>query len=62
MLSPCALSTEATLKVRGLILIIRRSFQDILKLAFIPLHGALVRPPACSPIRMTGINQWNPVE
>ncbi len=42
-LSPSAQCTEAANKARRLIFIIRRSFQDLSKLAFIPLYEALVR-------------------
>ncbi len=51
--SPSAQCTEAANKARRLILMIRCSFQDLSKSAFVPLHEALVRPhleygmPAC---------------
>ncbi len=44
MFSPSAQCTEAANKDRRLIFMIRRSFQDLSKSAFIPLYGALVRP------------------
>ncbi len=53
MFSPSDQCTEATNKARRFIFMIRRSFQDLSKSAFIPLYGALVRPhlesgmPAC---------------
>ncbi len=55
MFFPSAQCTEAENKARRLIFLIRRSFQDLPKSAFIPLYGALVRPhlkygmSACSP-------------
>ncbi len=62
MFSPSAQCTEAANKGRRLILMIRHSFQDLKKLAFIPLYGALVRPhleyvmSACSPSLAADIN------
>ncbi len=44
MSSPSAQCTEAANKVRRLIFLIKRSFQDLSKSAFIPLYEALVRP------------------
>ncbi len=44
MLSPSGQCTEAANKARLLILMIRRSFQDLSKSEFIPLYGTLVRP------------------
>ncbi len=44
MFSPSAQGTEAANKARRLIFMIKRSFQDLSKSAFIPLYGALVRP------------------
>ncbi len=44
MFSPSDQCTEATNKARRFIFMIRRSFQDLSKSAFIPLYGALVRP------------------
>ncbi len=43
-ISPSAQCTEAANMARRLIFMIRRSFQDLSKSAFIPLYGALVRP------------------
>ncbi len=40
MFSPSAQCTEAANKARRLIFMIRRSFQDLSKSAFIPLNGA----------------------
>ncbi len=55
MFSPSAQCIEAANKARRLIFMIRRSFQDPSKSAFIPFYGAIVRPhleygmSACSP-------------
>ncbi len=63
MFSPSAQCTEAANKARQLIFMIKRSFQDLSKSAFIPLCGALVRPhleygmPACSPNLVADINR-----
>ncbi len=65
--SPSAQCTEAVNNPRWLIVMIRHSFQDLSKSAFIALYGALVRPhlgygmPACSPNLMADINraEWN---
>ncbi len=43
VLSPSAQCIEAANKVRQMIFMIRRSFQDPLKSVFIPFYGALVR-------------------
>ncbi len=62
MFSPSAQCTEAASKARRLIFMIRRSFQDLSKSAFLPLYGALLRPhleygmPACSPNLVADIN------
>ncbi len=62
MFSPSAQCTAAANKARRLIFMIRRSFQDLSKSAFMPLYGALVRPhleygmPACSPNLVADIN------
>ncbi len=67
-LSPSAQFTEAERKARRLILMIRRSFQDLLKSAFILLNGALVRPnleygmPACSPSFVADINHQERIQ
>ncbi len=61
MCSPSVQCTDVANKARRLIFMIRRSFQDLSKLAFIPLCGALVRPhldygmPACSQNLVTDI-------
>ncbi len=66
--SPSAQCTEATQKARRLIFIIRRSFQDLSKSAFIPLYGTLVRPrleygmPACSPNFVADINRLDRIQ
>ncbi len=68
MFSPSAQCTEAANKARQLILMIRRSFQDPSKSAFIPLYGALVRPhleygmPACSPNLVADINHLERIQ
>ncbi len=68
MFSPSAQCTEAANKARRLIFMIRRSFQDLLKSAFIPLNGALMRPhleygmPACSPNLVTDINHLEQIQ
>ncbi len=47
---------------------LRRSFQDLSKSAFIPLYGALVRPhleygiPACSPNLVADINHLEQIQ
>ncbi len=62
MPSPSAQCTEAANKARRLIFMIRRSFQDLSKSAFIPLYGSLVCPhpeygmPVCSPNLVADIN------
>ncbi len=62
MFSPSAQYTEEANKARRLIFMIRRSFQDLSKSAFIPVYGALVCPhleygmPACSPNLVADIN------
>ncbi len=62
MFSPSAHCTEAANKARRLVFMIRRSFQDLSKSAFIPLYEALVRPhlaygmPACLPSLVADIN------
>ncbi len=62
LFSPSAQCTAATNKARRLIFMIRRSFQDLSKWAFICLYGVLVRPPleygmpACSPNLVADIN------
>ncbi len=64
MFSPSAQCTEAANKARRLIFMIRRSFQDLSKSAFITLYEALVRPhleygmPACSPNLVADINHY----
>ncbi len=68
MFSPSAQCTEAANKARRLIFMIRRSFQDLSKSAFIPLYGASVRPhleygmPACSPILVADINHLERIQ
>ncbi len=68
MFSPSAQCTEAANKARRLILMIRRSFQDLSKPAFIPLYDALVRPhpehgmSACSPNLVADINHLEQVQ
>ncbi len=60
--------TEAANKARRLIFMIRRSFQDISKSAFIPLYGALVHPhleygmPTCSPNLVADINHLERIQ
>ncbi len=62
MFSPFAQCTEAANKARRLIFMIRCSFVDLSKSAFIPLYGALVRShleygmSACSPNFVADIN------
>ncbi len=62
MFSPCVQRTEAANKARRLIFMIKHSFQDLSKSAFIPLYEALVRPhlehgmPAYSPNLVADIN------
>ncbi len=62
MFSPSAQYTEAANKARRLTVVIRRSFQNLSKLAFILLYLALVRPhleegmPTCSPNLVADIN------
>ncbi len=67
-LSPSAQCTEAANKARRLIFMIRRSFQDLSKSAFIPLYGALVRPhleydmSACAPNLVADINHLERIQ
>ncbi len=68
LFSPSAQCTEAANRARRLIIMIRRSFQDLSKSAFIPLYGASVRPqieycmPACSPNLVAGINHLERIQ
>ncbi len=68
MFSFSAQCTEAANKATRLIFMIRRSFQDLSKSAFILLYGALVRPhleygmPACSPILVADINHLERIQ
>ncbi len=68
LFSPSAQCTEAANKARRLIFMIRRSFQDLSKSAFIPFYGALVRPhleygmPACSPNLFADINHLEQIQ
>ncbi len=68
MFSPPAHCTEAAIKARRLIFMIRRSIQDHSKSAFIPLYGALVRPhleygmSACSPHLVADINHLERIQ
>ncbi len=68
MFSPSAQCTEAANKAKRLILMIRRSFQNLSKLAFIPLYGALVRPrleygmPACLPNLVADVNHLERIQ
>ncbi len=68
MFSPSDQCTEDANKVRLLIFMIRLSLQDLLKLAFIPLYEALVRPHlecgmlACSPNLVTDINHLERIQ
>ncbi len=65
---PSAQCTEAANKSKWLIFMIRRSFQDLSKSAFILLYGALVRPhleygrPACSPNLVACINHLERIQ
>ncbi len=67
-LFPSDQCTEAANKARRLIFMIRRSFQDLLKSAFTPIYGALVRPsveysmPACSPNLVTDISHLERIQ
>ncbi len=68
MFPPSAQCIESANKARLLIFMIRRSFQDLSKSAFIPLYGALVRPhleygmPACSPNLGADINHLERIQ
>ncbi len=68
MFSPSAQCTEAANKAKRVIFMKRRSFQDLSKSTFIPLHGALVRPhleygmPACSPSLVADINHLERIQ
>ncbi len=68
MFSRSAQCTEAANNERRLIFMIRRSFQDLSKSAFIALYGALVRPhleygiPACSPNLVAGIKHLERIQ
>ncbi len=68
VVSPATQCTEATNKTRRLINMIRRSFQDLSKSAFVPFHGAFVRPhlengtPAYSPNLVAGINHQDRIQ
>ncbi len=68
MFSPSAQCTEAANKARRLIFMIRRSFLDFSKSAFIPLYGAFVRPhleygvPGCSPNLVADINHLEQIQ
>ncbi len=68
MFSSSAQCTEAANKARRLIFMIRITFQDPSKSAFIPLYGALVRPhleygmPACSPNLVADINHLKRIQ
>ncbi len=68
MFSPSAQCTDAVNKARRLIFMIRRSFQDLSKPAFISLYGALVRPhfeygmPAYSPNLVADINHLERIQ
>ncbi len=66
--SPSAQCTEAANKAMRLIFMIRRSFQDLLKSATIPLYGALGRPqleysmPVCSANLVADINHLERIQ
>ncbi len=68
MFSPSAQYTEAANKARRLIFMIRRSFQDLWKSAFILFYGALVRlhlehgMPAFSPNFVADINDLERIQ
>ncbi len=68
MFSTSAQCTEAANKARRLIFMMRRSFQDLSKSAFIPLYVALVRPhlgygmPACSLNLVKDINHLERIQ
>ncbi len=68
MFSLSAKCTEAANKARRLIFMIRRYFQDLSKLVFIPLHGVLMLPrlnygmPACSPNLVADINHLGQIQ
>ncbi len=66
--SSSAQFTEAENKAKRLIFMIRHSFQTLLKSAFLPLYGSLVRPhleygmPGCSTIPVADINHWERIQ
>ncbi len=66
--SPSVQCTEAVNKVRRVIFMIRRSFQNLSKSAFIILYGALVHAhleygmPACSPNLVTDMNNLERIQ